>query len=185
MKNFRDPSLNSSIFFLTLVHSIEPRAVDWDVALNSPTNDEDRMNNARYAISCARKFGACVFLTPEDICEVKAKMLLTFVAAIWQQDLTRGSAEAVTTVSRSEVLSQISHMKAQTPTASSSSETPNTVFKSPIPGKYNKDGTPNTGAASSETHKFFPAVVGGVNTKSKFNKDGTPNKHFIPATTPK
>ena len=30
-----------------------------------------------------------VFLTPEDIVEVKSKMLLTFVSAIWAADLTR------------------------------------------------------------------------------------------------
>lgn len=29
------------------------------------------MLNAKYVISCARKVGACVFLTPEDIVEVR------------------------------------------------------------------------------------------------------------------
>ena len=38
--------------------------------------------NAKYVISVARKLGATVFLTFEDIVEVKPKMLMTFVAAI-------------------------------------------------------------------------------------------------------
>jgi hypothetical protein len=38
-------------------------------------------------LSCARKIGAAVFLTPEDIVEVKSKMLLNFVASIWMADI--------------------------------------------------------------------------------------------------
>ena len=182
MKNFRDPSLSNSLFLLTLVHTIEPRAVDWDIALNSPQSEEDKMNNARYAISCARKFGACVFLTPEDICEVKAKMLLTFVAAIWQQDLTRGSGEAIVTASKSDMLNQISHLSDSSASDSSTPATPSTVFKVATAGKYNKDGTPNTGASPSTAPKWGTPTTNasGVNTSSKFNKDGTPNKNYIP-----
>jgi hypothetical protein len=40
-------------------------------------------NNAKYAISIARKLGACIFLTWEDIKEVKTKMLMTFVAGLY------------------------------------------------------------------------------------------------------
>jgi hypothetical protein len=47
-----------------------------------------RLENARYAISLARKVGACVFLTPEDIVEVKSKMIMTFVSSLWATDLT-------------------------------------------------------------------------------------------------
>jgi hypothetical protein len=48
---------------------------------------EDLMLNAKYAISCARKVGASVFITPEDIVEVNSKMILTFVAALWTAEL--------------------------------------------------------------------------------------------------
>jgi plastin-1 len=47
------------------------------------------MLNAKYAISTARKIGACVFLTPEDIVEVKSKMIMTFVSELWLAYLVR------------------------------------------------------------------------------------------------
>lgn len=49
----------------------------------SPHSAEDRANNAKYIISVARKFGAAVFLTWEDIVEVKPKMIMSFVASLW------------------------------------------------------------------------------------------------------
>ena len=36
----------------------------------------------RYVISLLRKLGATIFLLPQDIVEVKPKMILTFVGAI-------------------------------------------------------------------------------------------------------
>lgn len=44
------------------------------------------MLNAKYAISLARKFGCCVFLLPEDIVEVKSKLLLTFIGTLMSVD---------------------------------------------------------------------------------------------------
>jgi len=40
------------------------------------------MANAKYAISMARKLGATIFLLPEDIVEVKNKMILTFIGSL-------------------------------------------------------------------------------------------------------
>lgn len=51
------------------------------------------MLNAKYAISCSRKIGACVFLTPEDIVEVKSKMIMTFVAELWAAFFVREAYE--------------------------------------------------------------------------------------------
>jgi len=87
MRNFKDQSLKSGTFFLDLVNAIEPRAVNWELVTSGSTEDE-RMSNAKYSISIARKIGACVFLTPEDIVEVKSKMLMTFVSGLWATDLT-------------------------------------------------------------------------------------------------
>lgn len=39
------------------------------------TLDDDYYNNAKLAISIARKLGATIFLVPEDIVEVRAKMV--------------------------------------------------------------------------------------------------------------
>jgi hypothetical protein len=46
--------------------------------------DDDAIeNNAKYALSIARKLGATIFLVWEDIKEVKSKMLITFVAGLF------------------------------------------------------------------------------------------------------
>lgn len=87
MRNFKDQSLKNGIFLLELVNAIESRAVNWDL-VTPGSNEEERMSNAKYAISTARKVGACVFLTPEDIVEVKSKMIMTFVSSLWITDLT-------------------------------------------------------------------------------------------------
>jgi len=72
MRNFRDRSLATGVFLIDLCAAIEPRAVNWDL-VTPGSNDEDGNNNAKYAISIARKIGACVFLTPDDITEVLNK----------------------------------------------------------------------------------------------------------------
>jgi len=43
---------------------------------------EDQIQNAKYAISIARKLGATIFVLPEDIVDVKPKMLLTFFGSV-------------------------------------------------------------------------------------------------------
>jgi plastin-1 len=45
-------------------------------------SDEVLENNAKYAISIARKLGASIFLVWEDIKDVKSKMLMTFVGSL-------------------------------------------------------------------------------------------------------
>lgn len=44
--------------------------VNWDLVTMDPTTNEEKTNNAKYAISVARKLGACVFVAAEDIVEV-------------------------------------------------------------------------------------------------------------------
>jgi plastin-1 len=81
MSNFKDNSLKNSMFFLDLLDSIRPGCVDRSLILHSGS-DEDNLKNAKYAISMARKLGATIFLLPEDIVEVKPKMILTFVGSL-------------------------------------------------------------------------------------------------------
>ncbi|TMW68138.1 hypothetical protein Poli38472_007810 [Pythium oligandrum] len=85
---FRDLSLADGVYLLALVHAVEPRAVNWDLVTPGHT-DEDKASNAKYAISCAQKIGATVFLTYEDIVEVKPKMMMTFVASLMSVDMHR------------------------------------------------------------------------------------------------
>jgi len=81
MKNFRDKSLSTSHFFFDLMHTLDENLINWDIVTNG-SNDEDKLLNAKYAISVARKLGCTIFLLPEDIVEVKDKMILTFIAGI-------------------------------------------------------------------------------------------------------
>eukprot|EP01039_Chlorochromonas_danica_P011620 gene11620-13028_t len=89
IRNFKDSSLSNSKYLLDLIAAIEPRAVDWE-NVSDGTDNEALMANARYAISAARKIGACVFIIPEDIVEVKSKMILTFLASLWTAEFNRG-----------------------------------------------------------------------------------------------
>merc|ERR1719174_1757616 len=80
MKSFRAKSLSSGIFLLALMRAIEPRAINEELITPGST-DEEKEQNARYALSVARKFGAVVFITYEDIVEVKPKMIMLLLAA--------------------------------------------------------------------------------------------------------
>jgi len=87
MSSFRDPSLSNSVFFLDLCSALAPGVVNPEIVTPGVT-DEDKQSNAKYAISVARKIGACVFLTWEDIVEVKSKMLMTFTASLMAWDMS-------------------------------------------------------------------------------------------------
>jgi len=85
MASFKDPTLASGMFFLDLLWAIESRIINMEFVTAGDTK-ENQLLNAKYAISVARKLGAVVFLLPEDIQEVKPKMILTFVASIISVD---------------------------------------------------------------------------------------------------
>jgi hypothetical protein len=82
MGSYKDSSLGDSLFFLDLIAAIEPRVMDSSYIYDPPADEKQRLDNARYAISVARKLGAIIFLLPEDITEVKPKMIMTFVASV-------------------------------------------------------------------------------------------------------
>lgn len=86
MASFKDQTLSSSRFFIDLLASIERRSINWEI-VTPGVEDQDKLLNARYAISLARKFNCTIFLLPEDIVQVKPKMMLTFVAAIMTRAL--------------------------------------------------------------------------------------------------
>jgi len=81
MSSFKDDTLSSGIFFLDLLSAVDARIIDANLVTAGETA-EDKLLNAKYAISVARKLGATIFLLPEDITEVKPKMIMTFVASI-------------------------------------------------------------------------------------------------------
>mmetsp|Transcript_6221 Transcript_6221/g.9528 ORF Transcript_6221/g.9528 Transcript_6221/m.9528 type:complete len:1580 (+) Transcript_6221:91-4830(+) len=81
VKSFKDPSLKQGLYFILLLWAIDDYVVNWKVVTEAKTR-EDCISNARYAISVARKIGATIFLLPEDITELKEKMIMTFVGGI-------------------------------------------------------------------------------------------------------
>ena len=83
IRNLKDKRLGNSLYFINIMKTIEPRAIDWDIVITDRDDDESRTNNAKYALSIARKLGATVFLVWEDIAEVKSKLILTFLASIY------------------------------------------------------------------------------------------------------
>jgi len=81
MESFKDKSLSDSLFIMDLLYACQPESVNYDLVTPGQT-DEQKMMNAQYAVSCARKMGCAVFCLWEDIVEVKEKMMLTFFGSI-------------------------------------------------------------------------------------------------------
>jgi len=79
--NLKDQQMKDSKFLMHLCAAIEPRAINWDILSNGET-DEDYLNNAKYLISVAKKLGAVIFATKEDIVKVNAKHMFIFIAVL-------------------------------------------------------------------------------------------------------
>ncbi|KAJ7048530.1 calponin homology domain-containing protein [Mycena amicta] len=84
IRSFKDPSITTGLFFLDLLEAIRPGIVDPTLVLDVSANGdyEDRRQNAKLAISIARKMNALIFLVPEDIVDVRPRLILTFVGSL-------------------------------------------------------------------------------------------------------
>ncbi|KAJ6484398.1 calponin homology domain-containing protein [Mycena vitilis] len=84
IRSFKDPSITTGLFFLDVLEGIRPGIVDPTLVLNvSESGDyDDRRQNAKLAISIARKMNALIFLVPEDIVDVRPRLILTFVGSL-------------------------------------------------------------------------------------------------------
>uniref|UniRef100_A0A7S3SBB2 Calponin-homology (CH) domain-containing protein n=1 Tax=Emiliania huxleyi TaxID=2903 RepID=A0A7S3SBB2_EMIHU len=94
LRNFADPQIRTGVFLLKLLRSVAPECAREELIL-SGTTEEERAQNARYAISCAHKAGCTVFATWEDVVEGRPRMMLCLLAAIMAEDLRRHAAEPV------------------------------------------------------------------------------------------
>jgi len=82
INSFKDKeNLASGKFLACLAGSLKQDSIDWDLVTDG-ASEEDALLNARYAISIARKLGCLVFCLPEDLQEVKSKMVMTFCASV-------------------------------------------------------------------------------------------------------
>ncbi|CAA7268303.1 unnamed protein product [Cyclocybe aegerita] len=84
IRSFKDPSITTGLFFLDLLDAIRPGIVDPNLVIPVTENGdyEDRRQNAKLAISIARKMNALIFLVPEDIVDVRPRLILTFVGSL-------------------------------------------------------------------------------------------------------
>ncbi|XP_030595377.1 plastin-3-like isoform X1 [Archocentrus centrarchus] len=88
-KNFKDKTISSSLPVLDLIDAIQPQSVNFVLVKKENLSDEDKLNNAKYAISMARKIGAKVYALPEDLVEVNPKMVMTIFACLMGRGMKR------------------------------------------------------------------------------------------------
>ena len=91
IKSLKEKKLNDGLFWIELLAAIEPRCIRWDLVSKENLQDKDREMNAKYALSVARGLGAMIFVVWEDITEVKSKLLLTFLASLYDVAQTRAN----------------------------------------------------------------------------------------------
>lgn len=85
IRNFQDPTIADGKVVIDLIDAIKPGAINYDLVKTGGT-EEDNLANAKYAISMSRKAGARVYALPEDITEVKPKMIMTVFACLMALD---------------------------------------------------------------------------------------------------
>lgn len=85
IRAFNDQTISTGLPVIDLVDSIKTGSVNYAQVLPGETSEE-RLENSKYAISMARKIGAKVYALPEDIAEVKPKMVMTVFACLMAID---------------------------------------------------------------------------------------------------
>ena len=78
IRSFKDQAIGSGVFLLDVLNGMKSSYVDYDL-VTSGRNDEEAYANAKLAISIARKMGATIWLVPEDICQVRSRLVVTFI----------------------------------------------------------------------------------------------------------
>lgn len=78
VRNFKDRAIGTGVFLLDVLNGMKSSYVDYDL-VTPGTTDEGGYANAKLAISIARKMGATIWLVPEDICQVRSRLVVTFI----------------------------------------------------------------------------------------------------------
>uniref|UniRef100_A0A669ERW0 Plastin-3 n=1 Tax=Oreochromis niloticus TaxID=8128 RepID=A0A669ERW0_ORENI len=89
ISSFKDREISSSLAVLELIDAIQPGSIDYDLIKTGNLSEDDKLENAKYAISMARKIGARVYALPEDLVEVKPKMVMTVFACLMGRGMKR------------------------------------------------------------------------------------------------
>lgn len=84
---FKDPTISNGKSVIDLIDSIKPGVIQYNIMATGETlSDDQKLLNANYAVSMGRKIGAKLYALPEDVVEVKAKMVLTVFACLMAVD---------------------------------------------------------------------------------------------------
>lgn len=78
IRSFKDGSIGTGVFLLDVLNGMKSSYVDYDLVTPGRT-DDDAYLNAKLSISIARKMGATIWLVPEDICQVRSRLVTTFI----------------------------------------------------------------------------------------------------------
>lgn len=78
IRSFKDPAIGTGIFLLDVLSGMKSSYVDYDLVTPGHT-DDDAYLNAKLSISIARKLGATIWLVPEDICQIRSRLVTTFI----------------------------------------------------------------------------------------------------------
>ncbi|PGH01178.1 hypothetical protein GX51_05374 [Blastomyces parvus] len=81
IRSFKDQAIGTGIFLLDVLNGMKSNYVDYDLVTPGRT-DEDAYANAKLSISIARKMGATIWLVPEDICQVRSRLVTTFIGSL-------------------------------------------------------------------------------------------------------
>lgn len=89
ISSFKDKEISSSLAVLELIDAIQPGSINEELIKTGSLSEDDKLENAKYAISMARKIGARVYALPEDLVEVKPKMVMTVFACLMGRGMKR------------------------------------------------------------------------------------------------
>ncbi|TGO88614.1 hypothetical protein BPOR_0152g00200 [Botrytis porri] len=81
IRSFKDQSIGTGVFLLDVLNGMKSSYVDYDLVTPGRTEDDAYMN-AKLSISIARKMGATIWLVPEDICQVRSRLVVTFIGSL-------------------------------------------------------------------------------------------------------
>ncbi|XP_029349772.1 plastin-1-like [Echeneis naucrates] len=94
ISSFKDKLISTSLPVIDLIDVIAPGTVRWEMVTRTERGvlkEEDKLSNAKYAISLARKIGVRVYALPDDLVEVNPKMVLTMFACLMGYGLKKAN----------------------------------------------------------------------------------------------
>eukprot|EP00092_Neocalanus_flemingeri_P000849 GFUD01000906.1.p1 GENE.GFUD01000906.1~~GFUD01000906.1.p1 ORF type:complete len:613 (-),score=215.60 GFUD01000906.1:166-2004(-) len=88
IKSFQDKSNKTALPIIHLIDVMKPGVIDFSIVnQGEKISGPDCLSNAKYCVTMARKIGAPVYALPEDISEVKHKMVMTVYASLMLADM--------------------------------------------------------------------------------------------------